>query len=144
MVSALLKTPCLYGERSLSRVVWEVSNKQSVYFIILGIYILIFFLLCFIVRQAARGTNRSPLLPGVDRKLSSRSTHHRQGTSAGGREALPAHAPHPAPHLPCWPRFNHHGTPGFQVPAAHGEGQVGGRKDRGARHPAQGKSRAQR
>ena len=95
MVSALLKTPCLYGERSLSRVVWEVSNKQSVYFIILGIYILIFFLLCFIVRQAARGTNRSPLLPGVDRKLSSRSTHHRQGTSAGGREALPAHAPHP-------------------------------------------------
>ena len=73
MVSALLKTPCLYGEISLSRVVWEVSNKQSVYFIIPGIYILIFFffLLCFIVRQAARGTNRSPLLPGVDRKLSS-------------------------------------------------------------------------
>ena len=38
-----LKNPLLYGERSLSRVVWEVSNKQSVYFITLGIYILIFF-----------------------------------------------------------------------------------------------------
>ena len=65
MVSALLKTPCLYGEKSLSRVVWEVSNKQSVYFITLGIYILIFFffLLCLIAKQAARGTNSSPHFP---------------------------------------------------------------------------------
>ena len=61
MVSALLKTPCLYGEMSLSRVVWEVSNKQSVYFIIPGIYILIFFFTLFYSQAGCkRNKQKSP------------------------------------------------------------------------------------
>lgn len=58
------------------------------------------------------------------RKPRSRPPVCAPGVGVGGMPML--RSPHPAPSLSCWPRFNHHGTLGFQVPAAHGEGQVGG------------------